>query len=59
MIASYNETHDDPYKGAFMSPIEKTCPKCNGAGYPPERFMGDPQGQKPCKACGGSGRVKA
>ncbi len=37
----------------------KKCQACGGCGYPPERYMGDPEGQKPCKACGGSGAVKA
>jgi len=37
----------------------KPCPTCKGCGYPPERWMGDPEGQKPCRTCGGSGKVPA
>lgn len=30
-----------------------TCARCNGSGLEPEQYMGDPEGQKPCSACGG------
>ena len=47
------------YRMGAESMSDKVCLVCKGSGYPPERWMGDPEGQKPCKACGGSGRTRA
>ena len=38
---------------------ETTCGTCKGSGLRPERYMGDPQGQRPCPACNGTGKVPA
>ncbi len=50
-----------PAPGMKASPIpeDERCPTCQGAGLKPEKFMGDPEGQKDCPDCQGTGRKPA